>query len=133
MHRSLRRHRAAAFVRSPICCRERHAPAVHNHEKLKTKLGRLDFLDLLLKTRDLVRDNADVRGDPQERFSHFFVDEFQDTDPLQAEILILLSVDDPARSDWRAVDQRFGDFFDFDVAHYSTAEAWLNDAEDQAA
>ena len=28
-------------------------------------------------------------------FTHFFVDEFQDTDPLQAEILLLLAADDP--------------------------------------
>ena len=32
--------------------------------------------------------------------SHIFVDEFQDTDPLQAEILLLLAADDPAESDW---------------------------------
>ncbi|MCC6947021.1 MAG: UvrD-helicase domain-containing protein [Bradyrhizobiaceae bacterium] len=78
-------------------------PAIADYENLKAKLGRLDFLDLLLKTRDLVRDNAAVRRDLQQRFSHFFVDEFQDTDPLQAEILILLSADDPAQSDWRTV------------------------------
>ena len=33
---------------------------------------------------------------------HIFVDEFQDTDPLQAEILLLLAADDPAEPDWRA-------------------------------
>ncbi len=78
-------------------------PAVTDYENLKSKLGRLDFLDLLLRTRDLVRYNAAVRHDLQQRFSHFFVDEFQDTDPLQAEILILLSADDSAQADWRAV------------------------------
>ncbi|MBZ0149796.1 MAG: UvrD-helicase domain-containing protein, partial [Pseudorhodoplanes sp.] len=78
-------------------------PAVAGYESLKTKLGRLDFLDLLLKTRDLIRDDAAVRRDLQARFSHFFVDEFQDTDPLQAEILILLAADDLGQSDWRAV------------------------------
>jgi ATP-dependent helicase/nuclease subunit A len=31
------------------------------------------------------------------------VDEFQDTDPLQAEILLLLAADDPGQTDWRAV------------------------------
>ena len=44
-----------------------------------------------------MRDNASVRGELQSRFTHFFVDEFQDTDPLQAEILLLLAADDPAR------------------------------------
>ncbi len=32
------------------------------------------------------------------RFTHLFVDEFQDTDPLQAEILLLLAADDPAET-----------------------------------
>ena len=36
-----------------------------------------------------MRDNEEVRRDLQSRFAHFFVDEFQDTDPLQAEILLL--------------------------------------------
>ena len=38
--------------------------------------------------------------------ARIFVDEFQDTDPLQAEILILLSADDPAENDWLKVDAR---------------------------
>ena len=38
-----------------------------------------------------------MRGDFQQRFTHIFVDEFQDTDPLQAEILLLLAADDPGR------------------------------------
>jgi len=39
------------------------------------------------------------------------VDEFQDTDPIQAEILTLLSADDPAVTDWRAVRPRPGKLF----------------------
>ena len=35
------------------------------------------------------------------RFTHIFVDEFQDTDPLQAEILLLLGAADPEQDDWR--------------------------------
>ena len=60
----------------------------------------LDFMDLLLVARDLVRDRAAMRAELQHRISHIFVDEFQDTDPLQAEILLLLAADDPAESDW---------------------------------
>ena len=37
------------------------------------------------------------RASCRQRFTHIFVDEFQDTDPLQAEILLLLAADDPAR------------------------------------
>src|ERR1700751_4106231 len=44
-----------------------------------------------------------IRSELQQRFIHFFVDEFQDTDPLQAEILLLLAADDSSQTDWRAV------------------------------
>ncbi len=55
--------------------------AIADYELLKSKSGSLDFLDLLIKARDLMRDNEEVRLDLQARFAHFFVDEFQDTDP----------------------------------------------------
>jgi ATP-dependent helicase/nuclease subunit A len=74
---------------------------INAYESLKIKAGRLDFLDLLIKARDLIRGDAAVRRELQGRFSHFFVDEFQDTDPLQAEILLLLAADDPEKTDWR--------------------------------
>jgi ATP-dependent exoDNAse (exonuclease V) beta subunit len=76
---------------------------IERYEGLKQAAGRVDFFDLLLRTRDLVRDNAEVRAELQHRFSHIFVDEFQDTDPLQAEILLLLASADPAITDWREV------------------------------
>src|SRR4029453_1523504 len=76
---------------------------VERYEALKQAAGRVDFFDLLLRARDLVRDDAGVRAVLQDRFSHIFVDEFQDTDPLQAEILLLLASDDPAVTDWREV------------------------------
>jgi ATP-dependent helicase/nuclease subunit A len=74
---------------------------VSAYEAAKAKVGALDFLDLLLKTRDLIRDNPEVRSSFQQRFKRIFVDEFQDTDPLQAEILLLLAAGDPAATDWR--------------------------------
>lgn len=84
---------------------------IERYEDLKRSLGKLDFVDLLIRTRDLLRTHASVRLHLQERFSHIFVDEFQDTDPLQAEILLLLSADDPAESDWRAVRPVAGKLF----------------------
>jgi len=77
----------------------------------KKRAGRLDFLDLLLSCRDLLRDHAEVRLALRERFSHFFVDEAQDTDPLQMEILLLLASEDAAESDWRRVRPRPGRLF----------------------
>src|SRR5262249_52055450 len=77
--------------------------AIADYELLKAKSGSLDFLDPLIKARDLVRDDGAVRQELQSRFTHFFVDEFQDTDPLRAEILLLLAADDHTATDWRAV------------------------------
>ncbi len=74
---------------------------VETYEDLKARAGKLDFVDLLIRTRNLLRDDAEVRHFMQNRFTHIFVDEFQDTDPVQAEILMLLSSDDPAQTDWR--------------------------------
>src|SRR6185503_251395 len=76
---------------------------VDAYEALKQRAGSLDFLDLLLRARDLVRDRPDVRAELQRRFTHLFVDEFQDTDPLQAEILVLLAAGDPQETNWRKV------------------------------
>jgi ATP-dependent helicase/nuclease subunit A len=84
---------------------------IERYEALKQAAGRVDFFDLLLRARDLVRDNADVRAGLQDRFSHLFVDEFQDTDPLQAEILLLLASADPTITDWRAVTPSPGKLF----------------------
>src|ERR671923_217979 len=45
------------------------------------------------------------------RLTHIFVDEFQDTDPLQAEIVLLLSASDPAVSRWQDVTPAPGKLF----------------------
>jgi ATP-dependent exoDNAse (exonuclease V) beta subunit len=81
------------------------------YQEAKANAGALDFLDLLLKTRDLIADDADVRRSFQTRFKRIFVDEFQDTDPLQAEVLLLLAADDPSVTDWRTVRPLPGKLF----------------------
>jgi ATP-dependent helicase/nuclease subunit A len=85
--------------------------AIVDYESLKSKTGSLDFLDLLIKMRNLVRGDEKVRKELQDRFSHFFVDEFQDTDPLQAEIVLLLAANDYRVADWRAVEPVPGKLF----------------------
>ena len=84
---------------------------VHRYGQLKADAGRVDFVDLLLKTRDVIRDHDEVRVDFQSRYTHILVDEFQDTDPLQAEILLLLAADDPGQRDWHHVRPRPGKLF----------------------
>lgn len=70
--------------------REELRPVIAAYETRKAQVGTLDYLDLLIRTRDLLRDDGVTRRELQARFSHLFVDEFQDTDPLQAEILLWL-------------------------------------------
>ncbi len=60
-------------------------------EASKRADGVLDFDDLLLRLRDVLRDRADVRRRCQEQFRYLLVDEFQDTDPVQAEIVLYLA------------------------------------------
>jgi ATP-dependent exoDNAse (exonuclease V) beta subunit len=84
---------------------------VAQYQLLKERNGRLDFLDLLIRARDLLILSPSVRKHFQERFTHLFVDEFQDTDPLQAEILVLLSASDTSASNWRSVTPVSGKLF----------------------
>jgi ATP-dependent exoDNAse (exonuclease V) beta subunit len=73
---------------------------VGTYEESKQKEGLVDFVDLLIATRNLLVRDRPAREALQARFDHYFVDEFQDTDPLQAEILLLLAADDPSEDDW---------------------------------
>src|SRR5205823_12640959 len=56
----------------------------------KQRESALDFEDLQLLARDLLRDNEHVRQAEQLRFRALMVDEFQDTNRLQCEIIDLL-------------------------------------------
>jgi len=91
--------------------RDELAGAVERYEEAKHALGKLDFHDLLIKARDLLRSDGTVRAHLQRRYSHLFIDEFQDTDPLQAEILLLLAADSPEPGDWREVRPAAGKLF----------------------
>jgi ATP-dependent exoDNAse (exonuclease V) beta subunit len=95
---------------APLLHQELQA-AVGTYQALKKEAGRLDFLDLLIKARDLILHNESIRTELQHRFTHYFVDEFQDTDPLQAEILLLLAADDSSEADWRRVQPIPGKLF----------------------
>lgn len=74
-------------------------------ERDKHAAGVIGFDDMLRKTRDLLRDRPDVRRRFQQRFDTLMLDEFQDTDPLQAEIAFFLAEDPtgPLASTWDAV------------------------------
>ncbi len=80
------------------------------YEALKAERGLLDFVDLLVKVRDALAGSEALRRDFQSRFRCVIVDEFQDTDPIQAEIVehlagrrpgALIVVGDPKQSIYR--------------------------------
>ena len=57
------------------------------YEAAKKAQGVLDFDDLLLHTRNLLRDNESVRKRVAAGIRLLMVDEFQDTDPVQADVV----------------------------------------------
>jgi ATP-dependent helicase/nuclease subunit A len=66
--------------------------------------GHVSFEGLLVRARNLVRDHARVRADLKRRYRAILLDEFQDTDPIQYEILLYLA-EQPGQTatDWRRV------------------------------
>ncbi len=62
----------------------------NNYRAYKRRAGVVDFADLLTMARDLLRDDAAVRGAVRARYDAVLVDEFQDTNPVQAEIVRLV-------------------------------------------
>lgn len=73
--------------------------------------GRLGFADLLVRTAALLRTQAAARAALGMRFARLIVDEFQDTDPVQAEICFLLAAPNDPETDWRRVHPEPGRLF----------------------
>ncbi len=81
----------------------------------RRRIGKLDFQDLLLLAARLLRSDPDVRRQLGRRYRRLLVDEFQDTDPLQAEIMLLLTSEPEegaeGEADWRDAVPRPGGLF----------------------
>jgi len=72
----------------------------------------LNYQDLLMKSAALLRsEKGRVRSYFRKRFTHLLVDEFQDTDPIQAEVLLLLTSTDEAETNWRKCSPAPGSLF----------------------
>lgn len=73
----------------------------------------LNYGDLLQHVAAVLRDHSNVRRALQRKYRWLFVDEFQDTDPVQAEIILLLASDSEVEPDvgWREVSLRPGALF----------------------
>ncbi|MCC6509732.1 MAG: UvrD-helicase domain-containing protein, partial [Pirellulaceae bacterium] len=85
--------------------------AVVVYERLKAMSGGLDFTDLLITAARGLRTHAHLRCYFQQRYTHLLVDEFQDTDPIQAETVVLLAADTTQQSDWQKCTLRPGGLF----------------------
>lgn len=71
--------------------------ACEMYEARKRSSSALDYLDLEILTRDLLLRNPDVPAVYHGRFRHILIDEFQDTNPIQVEIIGLLAGDGRAK------------------------------------
>jgi CRISPR-associated exonuclease Cas4 len=81
-----------------------------DYDAFKRAAAVLDFDDLLGRACVLVRRHELVRRALGDRYRHIFVDEFQDTDPVQAEILFLIASDERPES-WQDGSLRPGALF----------------------
>lgn len=80
-------------------CADAHAVPVHalldtllrgfggRYAEAKQRASAVDFEDLELRANRLLREHEELRARYEERFVHVMVDEFQDTNPLQLELL----------------------------------------------
>jgi ATP-dependent helicase/nuclease subunit A len=65
-----------------------------SYQAAKDRESALDFEDLQLRARDLLRDDPAIREREQLRFRQVCVDEFQDTNRLQCELIDLIARDE---------------------------------------
>ena len=81
-----------------------------DYAALRRREGRLLFHDLLVLARDLLRNHPAAWAAASDRYRHLLVDEFQDTDPLQTELAVLLAAEapHPGNLDWRDIAIRPG-------------------------
>jgi ATP-dependent helicase/nuclease subunit A len=69
--------------------------------------GRLEFHDLLVLARTLLRRSDDARTALHERYSRLLIDEFQDTDPIQIELAMLIAASvggGPVPDEWSDIE-----------------------------
>ncbi len=74
--------------------------------------GKMDFSEILCKTDQLLASSREARDYFKQKFSKIFVDEFQDTDPLQVKILFYLAEKEGEFcSDWEDVKLSAGKLY----------------------
>ena len=68
-----------------------YARVLKDYDTAKLSQGMLDFNDLQLKTRNLLRDKKKIREELVGRHQYYMVDEYQDTNEVQYELVMLLT------------------------------------------
>ena len=86
-------------------------PAVDFYQEKRLRNELVNFQDLLLKTARMLRDEPSVRSYFQNKYKTLLVDEFQDTDPIQAEIILYLTSKDVREKKWYQVTPKSGSLF----------------------
>ena len=86
-------------------------PAIDFYGARRREENRLNYGDLLMQAARLLRDDPEVRRYFSRKFTHVLVDEFQDTDPIQAEVLMYLKGEDVAEQDWQKLRPAPGSLF----------------------
>jgi len=81
------------------------------YDRLRQERGVLNYQDLLVRAARMLRENPHVRAYFSRRIRFLLVDEFQDTDPVQAEVILLLTAANPQETDWRRCEPRPGSLF----------------------
>ena len=86
---------------------------VREYRDERVAQGTLEFHDLLILARNLVAADPSVRRDLARRYQTLLIDEFQDTDPIQIEIAVLIASDDPSagQKPWDQVHVQPGRLF----------------------
>lgn len=81
------------------------------YEQLMAGAAGLDFTQILIAVSEGLKSQPGLRAYFQERFTHILVDEFQDTDPIQAELILYLTSQDTAEKDWQKCFPKPGSLF----------------------
>jgi ATP-dependent helicase/nuclease subunit A len=79
-----------AAIRDRVLLQELLTRFAAAYSESKARESALDFEDLQLHARNLLRDNAEIRERESLRFRSIMVDEFQDTNRLQCDLVDLL-------------------------------------------
>ena len=87
----------------------------HLEEEMRQN-GKFTYFDYLYYLRNTLQDDADKNEGKlinyiYNRHSYFMIDEFQDTNPMQAEVFFHLAAENPQESNWKKCRPRPGSLF----------------------